>query len=342
MSLTLEWRHRIMAWREELSKHFYKLIDAVPLEAAFTKQQYRLDEAFDALTFEPIDPGTPWGSKWEYGWFRGEIKIPVSAKGQMIALSMDVGAESAVCITGDCAGAVDEYHKVIILTDKAQGGEAFSVVLEAYAGHGPQEWRSGPTPPDRETIPEPPENQRTVGESHFGIWQEAAFQLAMDVETLWEVRESIDEDSLRVMEIDEALKDFTLIADFEAPHAEMLASLQSARERLQPLLEKQNGDTTPEMIGFGHAHIDVAWLWPLAETKRKCVRTFSTQLALMDRYPQYQFFQSQPQLYVMVKEKYPDTQSSMKEFRRPLSGVNGFPMVQPGWNLTPTSPAVKA
>jgi alpha-mannosidase len=335
MSLTLEWRHRIMAWREELSKHFYKPIDAVPLEAAFTKQQYRLIEAFDALTFEPIDPGTPWGSKWEYGWFRGEIKIPVSAKGQMIALSMDVGAESAVFINGDCAGAVDEYHKVIILTDKAQGGEAFSVVLEAYAGHGPQEWRSGPTPPDRETIPEPPENQRTVGESHFGIWQEAAFQLAMDVETLWEVRESIDEDSLRVMEIDEALKDFTLIADFEAPHAEMLASLQSARERLQPLLEKQNGDTTPEMIGFGHAHIDVAWLWPLAETKRKCVRTFSTQLALMDRYPQYQFFQSQPQLYVMVKEKYPELYERIqKAVKRGQWIPDGAAWVEPDTNVT--------
>jgi len=42
----------------------------------------------------------------------------------------------------------------------------------------------------------------TVGESHFGFWHETAFQLAMDVETLWEVRENIDPESLRVMEID--------------------------------------------------------------------------------------------------------------------------------------------
>jgi len=86
----------------------------------------------------------------------------------------------------------------------------------------------------------------------------------------------------------------------------MLASFEKARARLGLLLEKMNGDTTPEMIGFGHAHIDVAWLWPLAETERKCVRTFSTQLALLDRYPDYIFFQSQPHLYVMVKEKFPD------------------------------------
>ncbi len=335
MSLTLEWRHRIMAWRHELAKHLYKPIGPVPVEAAFTKKQYRLEEALDELAFKPIEPGTPWGSKWEYGWFRGEFIIPDSAKGRMIALTMDVGAESAVYINGDYAGAVDEYHKVILLTDKAQAGEAFSVVLEAYAGHGPQEWRSGPTPPDRETIPEPPDHQRTVGESHFGIWQEVAFQLTMDVETLWEVRESIDEDSLRVMEIDDGLKDFTLIADFEAPHAEMLASLQSARERLRPLLEKQNGDTTPEMIGFGHAHIDVAWLWPLAETERKCVRTFSTQLALMDRYPEYQFFQSQPQLYVMVKEKYPELYEKIqKAVKRGQWIPDGAAWVEPDTNVT--------
>ena len=27
---------------------------------------------------------------------------------------------------------------------------------------------------------------------------------------------------------------------------------------------------------MGHAHIDTAWLWPLAETRRKCIRTFTT------------------------------------------------------------------
>jgi len=335
MSLTLEWRHRIMAWRDELAKHLYKLVGSVPLKAAFTKKQYRLDEALEVLSFEPIEPGTPWGSKWEYGWFVGEFQLPESAQGQMIALMMDVGAESTVHINGAFAGAVDEHHKVILLTDHARGDETFQVALEAYAGHGPRKWQTGPTPPDRETIPEPPENQCKVGKNHFGIYEEAAFQLTMDVETLWEVRESIDPDSLRVMEIDDGLKDFTLIADFEAPYEEMLASLRGARKRLKPLLEKKNGDTTPEMIGFGHAHIDVAWLWPLAETERKCARTFSTQLALMDRYTEYQFFQSQPPLYRMVKEQYPDLYERIQGAVKSGQWIaNGAAWVEPDTNVT--------
>jgi alpha-mannosidase len=305
MSLSLEWRHRVMAWRHELTQHFIQPLGTIALEAAFTKDQYQAADALTTLPFGPIKPGADWGSKWEYGWFRGEFTLPEAAAGQMIAVMMDVGGEASVYVDGDFAGAFDKEHKAILITDAAQPGMTYQIVLEAYAGHGPQEWRSGPTPPERETVPEPPDQQCTVGECLFAVWQEVAFQLAIDVETLWEIRENIDEDSLRVMEIDEGLKDFTLIADFEASHQDMLASLGVARQRLKPLLDKTNGDTTPEMIGFGHAHLDVAWLWPLAETERKCVRTFSNQLALIERYPEYKFFQSQPHLYMMVKEKYP-------------------------------------
>jgi len=335
MSLTTEWRHRIMAWRHELSKHFYQPTGELELEAAFTFEQCSLEDALRELSFMPITPGTPWGAKWEYGWFKCAFIMPNHLAGQMVALMMDVGAESAVYVNGDYAGAVDEYHKVILLTDSARSGEEFSIVLEAYAGHGPREWRSGPTPPDRETVPEPPEKQCTVNPCHFGVWQEAAFQLAMDVETLWEIRENIDPDSLRVMEIDEGLKDFTLIANFEVPKMEMLASLQKSRERLQPLLVKKNGDTTPEMIGFGHAHIDVAWLWPLAETERKCVRTISNQLALMQRYPEYKFLQSQPHLYHMVKESYPDLYEKIRAaVARGQWIPEGASWVEPDTNLT--------
>ncbi len=30
------------------------------------------------------------------------------------------------------------------------------------------------------------------------------------------------------------------------------------------------------IVATGHAHIDTAWLWPLAETVRKCTRTFAS------------------------------------------------------------------
>ena len=42
----------------------------------------------------------------------------------------------------------------------------------------------------------------------------------------------------------------------------------------------------------GHAHIDLAWLWPLEETQRKGRRTFQNVVSLMKRYPELRFNQS--------------------------------------------------
>jgi alpha-mannosidase len=60
-------------------------------------------------------------------------------------------------------------------------------------------------------------------------------------------------------------------------------------------------------------HLDLAWLWPIRETIRKGARTFSTALALMDRYPDYVFGASQPQLYQWMKDRYPDLYARIRE-----------------------------
>ena len=60
------------------------------------------------------------------------------------------------------------------------------------------------------------------------------------------------------------------------------------------------------ITAVGHAHIDTAWEWPLREGKRKCARSWSTQLELMDAHPDYVFACSQPAQYAWMKEGYPD------------------------------------
>jgi alpha-mannosidase len=55
----------------------------------------------------------------------------------------------------------------------------------------------------------------------------------------------------------------------------------------------------------GHAHIDLAWLWPLEETRRKAQRTFHNVVSLMGRYPELRFNQSSAQLYAWIEESDP-------------------------------------
>ncbi|MBA2276748.1 MAG: alpha-mannosidase, partial [Chloroflexia bacterium] len=53
------------------------------------------------------------------------------------------------------------------------------------------------------------------------------------------------------------------------------------------------------------AHIDLAWLWPLAETRRTIRRTVSSVLRLMDQYPDFTFNQSSAQVYAWLEEDDP-------------------------------------
>ena len=59
-------------------------------------------------------------------------------------------------------------------------------------------------------------------------------------------------------------------------------------------------------LAVGNSHIDTAWLWPLRETHRKVVRTFSTASTFLDRDPAYRFAASQPQQLAWVRDEHPD------------------------------------
>ena len=312
MSLSIEWRRRIDNWRKELPNHFYRPLGTVEWQGFTTCEQLSAEQATRG-TFRPMPPGTPWGAKWEYGWFRGRVVLPKEAEGRRIALRPDLGGESLIFVNGKAAGARDRQHTEITLSLSGVPGQAYDLLVEAYAGHGPRVSSSGPVPPGRETVPEPPPTQTAVGETTFGIWEEDAYQLWLDVETLYQLRDFIDPESLRVAEIDQGLRDLTTIVDFELPQPEMIATIRACRDRLKPLLACVNGSTAPLMFAFGHAHIDVAWLWPLAETERKAGRTFSTALALMQEYPEYRFLQSTPHVYRMVKTRYPELYGRIKE-----------------------------
>ncbi len=63
--------------------------------------------------------------------------------------------------------------------------------------------------------------------------------------------------------------------------------------------------TCPKPVGvvhwLGHAHLDLAWLWPVADTWQAAERTFCSALDLMERYPELHFAHSTPALYAWVE-----------------------------------------
>lgn len=83
-------------------------------------------------------------------------------------------------------------------------------------------------------------------------------------------------------------------------------SVDAARDVLRSQLDAMPKRHPVTVQCIGHTHIDVAWLWRLKHTREKSARSFSTVLRLMERYPEYIFLQTQPQLYDYLKHDYPD------------------------------------
>jgi alpha-mannosidase len=88
---------------------------------------------------------------------------------------------------------------------------------------------------------------------------------------------------------------------------EQLHRIREVREQFRKdLVEARNRFPAEGRIWLtGHAHIDLAWLWPLEETRRKARRTFYTVTGLIDRYPDFHFNQSSAQVYSWMEQDDP-------------------------------------
>lgn len=107
------------------------------------------------------------------------------------------------------------------------------------------------------------------------------------------------------------------------------------RSLLKPFLEAKNDDPNVfEYCGQGHSHLDLAWLWPIRETKRKGARTFSSQIVNLTHYPEAKFGASQAQLYQWMKEGYPEIYEKVKVLHKEGRWeIQGATWVEPDSNL---------
>ncbi|QCH15184.1 alpha-mannosidase [Synechococcus sp. CB0101] len=75
---------------------------------------------------------------------------------------------------------------------------------------------------------------------------------------------------------------------------------------LEPWLRQQEQLQPPGPVQvLGHAHLDLAWLWPVADTWQAAVRTFESALSLMECFPELHFAHSTPALYAWIEQHRP-------------------------------------
>lgn len=240
--LSGEWEDRLAHWIRTLKQDFYEELGEISWEAFRTKEKLSPKE-LESLELLPVQPGYTWGECWEYCWFRGTFRLPEKAQGQRIVLDLKPGGESCLFVNGREFGTyradwIEEPHHYMVdntISRCADAGDVYQICMETYAGQDFPNCETGycatgPVLPGSSWSSLTEGSRRTLGRCTYGIWREEAYQLYMDVSTLFKLLKVLEESSLRAAEAAEALKEFTRIVDFEQDGDARLACYREAAD----------------------------------------------------------------------------------------------------------------
>ncbi|WP_339192397.1 glycoside hydrolase family 38 C-terminal domain-containing protein [Paenibacillus sp. FSL E2-0230] len=294
---------KIKKTKEKLNEAIYHTVGLLEVEAWVTKEPVIYSHK-TVGNHVRLHPGDRWGELWDCAWFRFAGVIPAEAAGARIVLLIDVNGE--LCLVDESGtprqgltNINSEFElalglpgkRVVDLLPSAAGGEKIELWGDAGCNDLFGHYRSG-----------------TLKEAVIAVCHEDIRSLYYDFEVLLELAEKLPDTSSRKAKIVQSLYDASnCLSVINAKRVEQAAGIVG-RE-----LAKQGGDPSLTVSAIGHAHIDLAWLWPVRETIRKGARTFSTVLRNMEKYPEYIFGASQPQLYQWMKEGYPELYEQIKE-----------------------------
>ncbi len=289
-------------------KEFEKLVikENIPITNFLYKEcDYKLDNTLPEIddTFTLFTPYlNRWGGKKDkHAWFYNEIEVPSHWNGEIqLAVASDarlgwcdINPQFIAYVDGKLQQGIDKNHREVFLSKGTH-----KVYLYAYSGSVHDEWVDFVT--------------------NLQLVDAKTKQLYYDIKVPFEILEYEDENSRNYFEIKKHINNAINFIDMRSPYSnEYYASLDNAINYLNnEFYGKYCHEGEVFAFCIGHTHIDVAWEWTLAQTREKILRSFSTVLALMKKYPEYKFMSSQPQLYKYLKMDAPELYEEVKEMVR--------------------------
>ncbi|HEX4202975.1 MAG TPA: glycoside hydrolase family 38 C-terminal domain-containing protein [Ktedonobacteraceae bacterium] len=296
-------QHNFTATLSRIAKATYQPLSELHVEAWITPEPVPFAQR-QSGDHKTLSIGQSWGKLWDCAWFHFTGTLPKSTEGQEVVLLIDLSGEAAVVDEEGCpiqglttvSSTFDlslgrPGKNVVPFAQRAQGNEVVDLWADAGCNDLFGRYR----------------DSGTVKEAHIALFDVEMQQLHYDFEVLHDLMKQLAPESARHQRILHALyKASNLLVEYTSEEA------RQARAILAVELAKTGGSPSLHVSAIGHAHIDLGWLWPIRETIRKGARTFSTVLATMERYPDYVFGASQPQLYQWMKDQYPQLYKKMQ------------------------------
>lgn len=288
---------------DELKRNIYTNRGALN-EIAWKAKRFNAPQEADAdeTPWQSWNSDQHWGGRDTHAWFRFVVETPACAVGRPLALLLSTDAQGwdavnpqfLVFLDGQAVQGVDGNHRDVLLTESAEAGRRYRVDLQAYGGR---------------------QEKSTSLKVEWVVISREVESLYYDIIVPLKAVSRFDDDDQRRVDTVGAINDAVNLVDLRdvTSPAFQESVIQARKELAQRFYQGQcrPGDITATCVG--HTHIDVAWLWTLAQTREKTARSFSTVLKLMDEYPEYVFMSSQAQLYEFLKEDHPEVYERVKQ-----------------------------
>ena len=288
-----EFKKNTVAYSEKIEGFLYK-----PCEYKVGNELPVVDESFKS--FEKNDR---WGGKYDaHAWFYKKLIVPKELTGKNLELTVStqldgwdaVNPQFIAYVDGKLQQGLDVNHREIFL-DNAKG--EYDIFLYAYSGRNDCLLDFNVT---------------------LNAYYENARRLYYKIAVPYEVTLYHEPYEKVYVDIENYVVGAINLIDMRVPGSkEFLDSVDTAEAYLdREFYGKYCKKEDVNAVCIGHTHIDVAWLWTLAQTREKVLRSFSTVLELMKKYPEYKFMSSQAQLYKFLKEESPELYAEVKEMVR--------------------------
>lgn len=271
-----------------IRRRIYRTVAPLHAEVVRSAEPIPFDQ-LDRGAFRRIRPGATWGKALDCAWLHITGDVPERVKGLVVMLGIR-GEGLVFSATGEI---LDAVTTVFQQGDLPHSGGRYRPVRRVDLSSGTVDLYADVA--HNGLIIYPLGKGRFHG-AQLATRDDAAFGLYYDYLTLTVLAHATDDLTLR-RDLRRALD--AAWSDFEA------GDIPGARAVLAvPLAHPSTDDFVYRAVG--HGHLDMAWLWPLRETKRKAARTYSRALATIDERPGYIYGTSQPQQLQWMKERHPE------------------------------------
>ncbi|MCC6679336.1 MAG: alpha-mannosidase [Phycisphaeraceae bacterium] len=324
-------RQRFQVLLQQVQKRIYgdcQLIESLqvsgPVDRITCSQAQQLE-------YSPASVGMLLGPNWATYWFKAQATVPAAWAGSRVDLLWETGGEACLWIDGRSIQGLNsrirDPRTEARLINRAEPDQTISFTVEA-ACNSMFGLRSGSGLVE-ETGPVTP---YALTRADIARFDEQVWRLYHDLKLLVDLEAGLSTDGQDPSWAGRLLGELNRVCNLI--DLDDRTTWPAAQAIIDELYQHRNGTHAHELSAIGHAHIDTAWLWPLAETYRKCVRTFSTALRLMDEYPQYKFACSQAFQYRWIKRRNPDLYSRIKAAHQRGQWVPvGGTWIEPDCNL---------